>query len=199
LQHIKEEIVKRFIIIFTLLLTAFLFIPCSSFGYITYLEIDESINLGSVSGFQFDVLGYDIQDLELEIFYAGEQVDVDGVLRSPAVPTALGPNYPWEITTTPTGIFAYDNSYGTFPLSAGVILSLESSSDVIFLLDNLVLADNNSSTGYYEDSPYFLPSEQLSSREGSVFTISAVPVPSSIFLLGGGLLGFLAYRRKQRS
>jgi hypothetical protein len=179
-------------IVFTILMM----IPCHSFGYITYLEIDSTVQIDLIGGIQFDVLGVDIDALTLQPFYTTDIVDIDGDQRPGAAPY-LAPGYPWSFETTNTnGILSWDNSYGVYPLSQGVILSLESSTSEAFTLDNFILASSYFSDGFYAE-PYIVKTLSLPSGEASVYSITT-PVPSSLFLLGGGLLGFLAFRRKQK-
>ena len=174
---------------------SFLLMTTSGFAYSVYFTVDGS-NLGELSGFQFSVSGASIGDLSLTQYYVGSSVPELGGLAG-AVPTPMGPTYPWDITKSVDGVFGYNWSFGASPLTSGAVLSLTGSS--AFSLTNFVFASDNGPGGAFH-LPFSLVESTIT--DGKVYAFASpenvVPIPAAAWLLGSGLLGFVAIRRRMR-
>lgn len=170
-----------FIVLFSLLIAI-----SSGNAYTVYFTADHS-SLDAINGFDFDVVGATTGDLSLTIYHPSDSI----LSLSGAVPDQLSPTYPWDIATTPTGVTAYDYSFGIDPLTPGVILSLAGSSS--FTLDNFVLANNDDPNGAFP-YPYTIDASDIT--DGKVYNVASVPIPGALWLLGSGLIGMVGVRRK---
>lgn len=177
--------------------TFVLFGTITANAYTVFFGVDNTLDFSQISGFGFDVVGASPDDLTLTVRYQGTSVDVAGESRVGGVPKAFSSTYPWEIFATMSGFSGFDWSFGTFPLEPGIILSLDGVSE--FTLENFVLSNSNDSDGMYR-LPYFLNAVSLDG-DGALYMASAsttvIPIPSTVLLLGSGLFGLVALRRKR--
>ena len=180
----KKIIILTFVLVFSISISA-------ANAYTTYLSVDDTMDFNLIHGFQFDVIGANIADLTLSVFFQGTDVTIDGSPYTGAVPY-IAPNYPWDVFATTDGVAGLDYSFGISPLTPGVILSLDGADE--FSLSNFLLACNADPTGSYPD-PFFVSVSNFSG--GSLYTYTNVPIPTTLLLLGSGLVGIISWRRKR--
>ena len=182
---------KKIIIAFVLV---FAFSIGSANAYTAYVAIDETIDLSAVDGFGFVVNDADVADLALTVYHQDESLDVNSKHYVGAVPVAITATFPWDIyLTTTNSVDAFDWSFGNFPLTAGMILSVQGSSS--FYFSNFFLACNDDPDGKYP-LPFNVLEETID--DGAIYTYSAIPIPGAIFLFGPGLLGLIGLRRRMK-
>ena len=182
----KKKLMIAFILFFA-------FSIGSANAYTASVAIDGTMDFSFVHGFGFVVNNADVVDLNLTVFAQNQEgVLINSKGYSGAVPLNLTDEFPWDIYfTTTNSVDAFDWSFGVYPLTAGIILSVEGPSP--FFLNNFFLACND-----YPDGKYPLPFRVLEETfiDGAIYTYSAVPIPGAVFLFGSGLLGLLGIRRK---
>jgi hypothetical protein len=167
-------------------------------AYTAFVGIDA--DLPSVVGFYFDVPGMTSDQLDLTIYYQGDIIEVCGEDRDGAVSPNIFPffPYPWNIgplSTSPNGYLGIDLTFGSFNLSPGIILSLEADTD--FSLDNFILAGMNPDGVYLYELNMIKASMEGCGDGGMEYTYSIVPIPSSLVLLGSGLIGLIGLGRRR--
>lgn len=183
-----------------IMLSVFLlfFIPAISFSATTSFVIDDTVDLSVVTGFQLDILdqGWDFAgNAMLQTRFQDEMVLIGAEL----IPGAVTRVPVWDIfkVFTPNiGVSGLDNTFGSFPLTSGVVFQIDTlltpepimfNQDSFFLMMGFgdVMAD------------VILFNKELA--DGSVvYTASMVPIPSSLLLLGGGICALLGIRRKNQ-
>jgi hypothetical protein len=84
------------------------------------------------------------------------------------------------------------NTFNSFSLGSDLPTGPVGSFDIDVELGNWVLGDQNS-VKLIEDTDYIV------GLNGSDYTVKAVPIPSALLLLGGGLLGLLGIRRRVKN
>jgi hypothetical protein len=186
-------------LLFAILLTTLLIVPGQSFGYVTYLELDDTLDLSILHGIGFNVAGADFSELDLVVYYqGGSPVYIEGREVPRAVPD-MGAGLPWDIQISDDGtVLATDQESGKYPLRQGMFLSLERSGGDAFTLEDFILYSDDSPDGLYPH-PYQIAVEVLAMTSGEEVAIyRPVPIPSALFLLGGGLLGVMGVRVRRR-
>jgi hypothetical protein len=155
------------------LLSILVLSPIGVSAYTAYVAVDASLDLNTLNGFQFDVVGANIADLMVTVFDTTEDVAGAGGL-----PGALpGPPFDviWQIykvTNPAQGMAGDDNSGGAYPLSAGIILSLSAVSE--FSLSNFLLSSNSTPSGIY---PYDFSVLQTAVSDGIIYIYSGTTAP----------------------
>jgi hypothetical protein len=189
---------KRISIVAALLL---FLVPTYALSYISYFGFDSSVDMSLLTGFQFDVLNADPNDLTLTLYNTTDQVDIDSQTFSGAFPAnQVGTTSPWTAFTADPSIVVYDLSslYITpgdgSPLSAGVALSIEGTSP--FSLSNFIFSSDYDPLGAYPIAVN-INEASLAAGDGMTYTASSVPLPSALILLGSGLAGLVGFRRRR--
>lgn len=152
----------------------------SMYDEMYFVGVDGSLVLESIDGFAFDVTPISIDN----VGYTIEYQDWGG-----AVPGGAGD--PWVIGPTSTGFLGNDTSPGGSPLTEGFVLIV--GADSSFQLSNFELCSDTSSNTAY---PYSFTVEYDPDTHIYWLTGFHAPIPATISLLGGGLLGLLALRRR---
>ena len=150
-------------------------------AYTIFFDVDDTVILPDLHGFQFDVIGIDPASITLT--------------QGDAVPTIAPFTHPWLIEKTQTGIYGFDQDFGENPLSPETVLVMEATTE--FQLTYFILSNSNVPSGAYTHQ-FFV------NLEGTTYTLSAepnevpgpaVPIPATFPLLLGGLLGLFRIRR----
>ncbi len=150
-------------------------------AYTVFFDVDDTVIFPDLHGFQFDVIGTDPAAIT---FTLGD-----------AVPAIAPLTPPWLIEKTQTGIYGFDQDFGENPLSPETVLVMEATTE--FQLANFILSNSNVPSGAYTHQ-FFV------NVEGRTYTLSgepnevpgpAVPIPATLPLLLGGLLGLFRIRR----
>jgi len=96
----------------------------------------------------------------------------------------------WIVSAPTLGVQGVQYIYDGTPLSDGTIVTV--SGDFDFELTNFRLG-GNTTTGIY-------PGEFVVNfdENTSTYTFAAIPIPTTILILGGGLIGILGVRRKMK-
>ena len=192
--------------IFLAICLLLIFSTTTANAYTVFVGIDDSIDLTSVSHFEFDVSCVTPDPSSFTIYYQDDTVEVGGVGIYGAVPSDIsGLQIPWRIDLNNGCI----NGSGAlnFNLNSGIILSFEASDACS--LDNFILKSPGEAFNIIETSIeggklYTYSAVPISgSLEGGIkgakecYANSAVPIPGSLVLLGSGLIGLIGLGRKR--
>ena len=157
-------------------------------AYTVFVGIDDSIRLDEVDGFQFDIVNANLIDYTLETYHTSDNI-LDLWNGSLPEDSSL-----WSVQKYQSGYIGINQNMENTESSlvAGIILSIEY--EDTFSLNEFKLASS-----LYEDGKYPKPWELLekSITGEKIYTYSAVPIPTTLFLLGSGLIGLIGLRRKQ--
>jgi hypothetical protein len=170
-------------------------LPYSVFGYVVYIEVAPSLQFSNIDGLQFDISGggFSWSNSTSSLYLTTATVNVNGVDKTGAV-TA---NWSKSNVSSPTTGFAavdlYNNDTAT-PLVAGVLASVTAPN--AFTASNFRLADSTQMNGKY---PYAFTVSTITFTGGAEYVVSAVPIPAAVWLLGSGLLGLVAVRRRRKA
>jgi hypothetical protein len=177
---------KKLVVLAAVLFTLSMLQPAHA--YMVTFGVDSSLDLSVLNGFEFDIVGASVADVTFDVMFQSE---------GGAVPNAFTATFPWEIGKTTDGVFGFDNSFGSFPLIAGTIMTLSAATP--FTLANFLLADVNESSGKY---PYdfSVVSSAPPTAGAATYTLTAqvVPIPSAVLLFGSGLMGVVGLRRRMK-
>ncbi|UCD80383.1 MAG: PEP-CTERM sorting domain-containing protein [Desulfobacterales bacterium] len=99
----------------------------------------------------------------------------------------------WILFSFPSPVQGFTGA-GT-PLTTGTLGTLNFNDDLFSLsLNNFILSDiNGDPSGFVEGTDFFISFEDTT----NTYSISAVPLPSTIILLAGGLIGLLVLRSRR--
>lgn len=159
----------------------------SANAYTVNFDLGNDMIFSELSGFQFDVNG------------AGDLGAIVGA-PGPSMPV-IAAGYPWFIGRAANdGFFSYDVSGAiSMPFSAGTVMVL--TRDEPFTLSNFIFSSSLDQDGKYPYTVY--TAENIwSDGLGTTYTASLnqmpppVPIPAAVWLLGSGLLGLVAIRRR---
>ena len=195
---------KKIIVIFLTILFVFL-ASNSSNAYNAMIKFDSTLDFTQLTGIDvfLDIID-PIGNLSMEVFYQHE---------GGAIPThdwkemnvIFVPYAEWFITTYGAYLtliddpsFLQTNPDNTAPASMmfnqGLVFSLKS--DISFEINKIDLLSDFDNDGFYKEN---FKISSTSFGEGKLYTISNVPIPSTLLLLGGGILAILCgSRRKNR-
>jgi hypothetical protein len=181
------------------IISALFLLGQSAFGYSVFVGIDDTLDLPTLDGFQFNASGANVGDLTLTIYHQGDaSTSVDGMMLPGGVPDELDAGSShlvlWEVIKLPStnGVYG-SNELGMADLVPGLLVSLEGPE--MLTLDNFMLFSDERPDGFY---PYpFVVSETILD-DGSLYTYRCpVPIPPAALLLASGLAGMIAVGRKR--
>lgn len=197
-------------IILTTVLSVLLMTGISSAGIVT-INFDGVLDLqDSVFGFQADYnlsSGQLLEDSNLKIYYTkrfnGSAI-VDEIGK--AVPgtdmslLGMDPNTEWDISIANNEATGGSNAIvgytlGSDPLLTGTLLTITIPESVTLNLTNWVLSDALGSATAFSEGDNFIVKFDAAI---DTYTISAVPVPSSLLLLFGGICALLGINRRKK-
>ena len=195
--------------IFLILFTSLFLLGGVANASIFTLNFDASLDLeDNVFGFQAEYSlgsGSELSTEDLLIHYT-QKFDGTGIVDVPsgAVPgtdmslIGMDPNTDWDISVANNAATGGSNSIvgytlGDYPLVTGTILTVEL--DDSLTLFNWTLSDATGASDAFIEGVNFNVDFDAASN---TYTVKAVPIPSALLLLGGGLLGMLGIRRKMK-
>jgi hypothetical protein len=175
----------------TLLIVAFIG-PATASAFTAYFNVTDKLDLDMLDGFDLFVNGGNPPDFDLTVFYQPGTVDIDGTEVAASVPPDI--TVPFEITSWDIFKATYGVSGASDldqPLIAGSVVALTSNS--VFEITDIGLNSDEAADGKYP-LPFIVQRTDID--DGAVYT-ATVPIPSAILLLGGGLIGLIAMRRRR--
>jgi hypothetical protein len=186
---------KRYIL--TLILICLLF-PIGASAYTVYVSVDGSLDFTRIDKFQFDTSApVALGDLSAyTVLTPPLPGDYNGSFSQGALPTPPGTWSIGVLTGPPPGANGIDMQFGANNLTQGVALSITKADP--FTLDNFILQEFGfSSPGFYSDYPLPFTVTENAVTGGVEYIYTAVPIPSSMVLLGLGLSCLVGLRKRR--
>ena len=184
---------KSLICIFAVLFLVFGTTP--GFSYTVHFAMDGSFDFDHLDGFQIytTISGLDVGwEDELTVYYP---------------PAGAVPVEGWNVSSLATlggGSVLYVDGYryevggNVINLGPGMVFSLDYNV-MPFTIFSIDLIDNTREWSQYDpDAYYIVESTYQGSPLYTAYGTAAVPIPAAAWLLGSGLLGFVAIRRRMR-
>jgi hypothetical protein len=186
---------KKFYIAFSVSLSLFL-CTITAEAYTVYFEFSDGLQFDDIQGFDLFTSAEIADPLSLSMaLYSQGSTSPTG--KDGAIPlNYAGIFEAYDIFLANYGVSSLRNfDSGDIPgwdtnFTPGTVLSI--SSPVTFSFDEIVLLAGTES-GLYEGQ-YAVHTEAIA--DGMIYTASAVPVPGAVWLLGAGLSGLVALRRR---
>lgn len=180
-----------------LMLMALLFVSTNASAFTAYVELDDSLNFNLLSGIDIFVNANDPKNSITLTTFNGQAIPVHkfmGILDVPyaeSIKTTYGVLI--ELIDKPSFLAGDATAPDSMPFSPGLLASLTHNQPFsIINIDLLAITPD----GFYPD--FFQISSPQAYLDGVLYTISAVPVPSSLFLLGGGLFALVGITRRKK-
>ncbi len=191
---------KRLSILIAFLLIFFAGVVSANAAYTAYVAVDDTLDFNLLDGFTAKVDGIAVPqtDLDLNVYFMSGNDLHD-------MPHTFVGAVPDDIIAGPTTIMVWDFFLTTYGADAskelddgvgvnlvpGMVFSL--TADTAFGL-TVELWSNDTPLGEYDK--FYTTFEEIV-EGGKHYTVSAVPIPGTVLLLGSGLLGVMGIGRRR--
>lgn len=186
---------RKLSVIFMLL--SLLFVSTNALAFTAYIELDDSLNFNLLSGIDIFVNANDPKNSITLTPFNGQAIPVYrymGMFEIPyveSIQTTYGVLI--ELIDKPSFLAGDLTAPDSMPFSPGLLASLTHNQPFsIVKIDLLAITPD----GFYPD--LFQVSSPQVYLDGVLYTISAVPVPSSLLLLSGGLFALVGITRRKK-
>lgn len=171
-------------------------------AYTAEFKVDDTIDFSLVDGIDLALTGVGdpLNDLTLNIVYTFQGGAIPGIDGSAL---GLGIVTDWDVYLTNYGVNVFTGEFLPLPNDTQIVpgLLFTLTSDQQFGVERFELLSSESGDGLYasildHERATYIPSNLTD--EAGTYTLSEVPIPSSVLLLAGGLFGLLGFSRRQK-
>lgn len=169
-------------------------------NYTVYVGIDESLDFEKLNGFEFGITSespdFNFGSLNLNVIKQSQNIQIKGTPMNGSVQEDG-----WDIykAYSTSSIAGYSTDiFSPSALTPGIMVSLQG--DTVFSLDlEYTLLGSYFEDGGFYSKPYLVNSYNFQDSSGSLYTFTAVPIPSSLILLCSSMLVLFGLRPRYNS